>query len=120
MIADPAHARGGVGLCALGLGALFAPGRSERVRRGREVGHCRSHRRSGGCGRHGRHGSNFLGVAARDRGRRGFSTKFEIVCVRGREGREVLRPRFWDEFDNSNLLVIGTPNLLVIGTPGPA
>ena len=89
MIADPANARGGVGLCALGLGALnslFAPGRSERVRRGREVGHCRSHRRSGGCGRHGRHGSNFLGVAARDRGRRGFSTKFEIVCVRGREG----------------------------------
>jgi hypothetical protein len=50
MIADPANARGGVGLCALGLGALFAPGRSERVRRGREVGHCRSHRRSCGCG----------------------------------------------------------------------
>jgi len=71
MIADPANARGGVGLCALGLGALnslFAPGRSERVRRGREVGHCRSHRRSGGCGRHGRHGGSLLchpGVAAR-------------------------------------------------------
>ena len=85
MISDPANARGGVGV------GLCAPGRSERVRRGREVGHCRSHRRSGGCGRHGRHGSNFLGVAARDRGRRGFSTKFEIVCVDSWRGaREVL------------------------------
>ena len=33
MIADPANARGGVGV------GLCAPGRSERVRRGREVGH---------------------------------------------------------------------------------
>jgi len=33
MIADPVNARGGVGV------GLCAPGRSERVRRGREVGH---------------------------------------------------------------------------------